>query len=253
MTIVVAYKWAADPADAAVGDDGAIAWGRTSLSEYDPVAIEVGRCLADAVGEPLVGVTVGGPDAATPMARKAALARGLDRLVVVAGEPQDTTPTALNLAEVVRGLAGVRVVLTGDASVDAAAKMVGPVLAGALGWPCLTDVTAVRAERGALTVTRRVPGGTQTVALPPPAVLACAPDAATPRTPGMRDILAAGRKPVDIVDAAALPPATAEVRERRRAEARPRRRDVRTVEDPDADAAALVAALRAAGVLEGPR
>ncbi len=84
MKIVVAYKWAADPADAGVAPDGTVDWTRAAptLSVDDPVAIEVGRHLADAVGAELVGISVGGPEAATPMARKAALARGLDRVVI---------------------------------------------------------------------------------------------------------------------------------------------------------------------------
>ena len=42
MTIVVAYKWAANPQDASVGADGTVDWSRAKagVSEYDPVAIE---------------------------------------------------------------------------------------------------------------------------------------------------------------------------------------------------------------------
>ena len=52
MTVVVAYKYAANPQDASVGADGVVDWSRakSAVSEYDPVAIQLGRNLADAVG-----------------------------------------------------------------------------------------------------------------------------------------------------------------------------------------------------------
>ena len=61
MTIAVAYKYAANPQDASVGSDGLIDWSRAkeAVSDYDPVAIQVGRQLADAAGTELVGITVG--------------------------------------------------------------------------------------------------------------------------------------------------------------------------------------------------
>ena len=88
MRIVVAYKWTCDPQEATVAADGTVDWSRAKpgLSAYDPVAIEVARHLADDTGAELIGVTVGGKGVATPLARKAALGRGLDRVVIVEDE-----------------------------------------------------------------------------------------------------------------------------------------------------------------------
>ena len=57
MSIVVAYKYAANPQDTTVGSDGVVDWSRAkaAVSEYDPVAIQVARTVADAKGEELVG------------------------------------------------------------------------------------------------------------------------------------------------------------------------------------------------------
>ena len=81
MTIVVAYKYAANPQDASVGADGRVDWSRAkeAVSEYDPIAIQVGRQLADGLGTGLVGITVGSASAGTSLAKKGALSRGLDR------------------------------------------------------------------------------------------------------------------------------------------------------------------------------
>ena len=62
MRIVVAYKWACDPEEAAVRADGTVDWGRAKpgLSAYDPVAMELARLLAGASGAELIGLTAGG-------------------------------------------------------------------------------------------------------------------------------------------------------------------------------------------------
>jgi len=256
VKIVVAYKWAPNPQDASVGADGVVDWQRAkpAVSEYDPVAVELGRRLADATGAELVGISVGGADAGSPMARKAALSRGLDRLVVLADDAlagADTTRTGLALAALVERIGDVDLVLTGDSSVDVGAQLVPAVLAGALGRPALTGVTSVAGEPGALVVERAHEGGSQTLALTGPAVLAVAADAVVPRVPGMKDILAAGKRPAEVLDAAAVPvpePAVAVVATAP-PELRARRRRVIEATDPAAAAAELVAALRADAVI----
>ena len=71
MSIVVAYKYAANPQDTTVGSDGVVDWSRAkaAVSEYDPVAIQVARTVADAKGEELVGISVGDAQVSSSMAR----------------------------------------------------------------------------------------------------------------------------------------------------------------------------------------
>jgi electron transfer flavoprotein beta subunit len=254
VKIAVAHKWAPNPEEAVVAADGSVDLSRakSSVSEYDPVAIELGRALADATGAELVGVTAGGPDAGSPMARKAALARGLDRLVVVTDPAlagARATATARALAAAVRAEGDVDVVLTGDSSVDEGAHLVPAVLAGYLGWPLLTEVTAVAADGGTLRVEQAVGSGSRVLEVTGPAVLAASTDAVLPRVPGMNDILGAGKKPVDELPAPeALPDGLAVVG--RAPPALADRRRVRIdATDPQAAAAELVAALRVDGVL----
>ncbi|MCV2394277.1 hypothetical protein OEB99_08150 [Actinotalea sp. M2MS4P-6] len=254
MTVVVAHKWAPNPQEATVAPGGTVDLSRAkpAVSEYDPVAIEVGRRLADAWGCELVGVSVGGPEIAAPMARKAALSRGLDRLVVVADERLSgagATPTAVALAQAVGEVEDVRVVLAGDSSVDEGAHLVPSVLAGLLGWPSLAEVADVTADGGALVVERAQGSGSQVVRVDGPAVLAVAADAAVPRVAGMKDILAAGKKPVVELPLAGELPAQPEVVGRAPVPLAERGRRRIDTTDPDAAARELVAALRADGVL----
>jgi electron transfer flavoprotein beta subunit len=257
MRIVVAHKWAANPSDAAARPDGTVDWSRAkeAVSEYDPVAIEIGRRLADQLGAELIGLSVGGEAVGARMAVKAAAARGLDRLVLVADPALAGAPperTAAVLAAAVRQIGDVDLVLTGDASVDVGARITHALLAGFLGWPALGEVESPAVDDGAATVSRTVATGAQTLSCPLPAVLAVAAGAAVPRVPGMRDILAADKKPVERLDLAALdvPPAVGAVEITGRAPAAPPAR-LRTVLEGDAAqaAGALIDSLRRTGVL----
>lgn len=258
MRIVVAYKWAANPQDATVGGDGSVLWERAkaTVSEYDPVAIEVGRQLANATGGELIGISVGGKDVGSSLARKGAMSRGFDRAVILADDailPIYTLKTAAYLAAIVKHIGDVDVVLTGDSSVDVGAKLVPPALAGELGWPCVSEVTKVSGTAGDLTIERAFAGGTQVLHADGPVVLAAATDAAVAPIPGMKDILAASKKPVEEVSAADLDlPQFASALEtvgRSKAQLKARKGQIIVADDPDAAATALVTALRADNVL----
>jgi len=255
MRIVLAYKWTCDPEEATVRADGTVDWSRAKpgLSAYDPVAIELARQCADAVGAELIGVTAGDAGVAAPIAAKAALGRGLDRVVIVEdGSLADAgrSELAAVLAEAIRHIGDVDLVVTGDSSVDVAAKMVPTVLAGELGWPAVAEVTSITGQAGALRVERAIPGGVQVLEISGPAVLAAAAD---PRVPGMKDLLAAAKKPVELLELAALkispPDAVMTVTGRARPERKARAGQLIDTADPAKAAAELVTALRQAGAL----
>lgn len=253
MTIVVAYKWAANPQDASVAADGAVDWSRAkaAVSEYDPIAIQLARNLADTNGEEVVGVSVGTADVVSSMAKKAAMSRGLDRGVVAtdhAAASWNLTETAAALAALVRRVDGADIVLAGDASIDENAKMVPAILAGYLGWPAFQGVTAVEQAADGWLVTQAVPGGTRTIKVAGPVVVSVSTDAVQAKVPGMKDILAAGRKTVDQVSAADLGVTRTPVEVTSRS--KPARKSRKHQKFAGASAAAdLVAAMRADGVL----
>lgn len=204
MTVVVAYKWAANPQDASVGTDGVVDWSRAkpAVSEYDPVAIQLAREVADAGALSVVGISVGTSSVATSFAKKAAMSRGLDRGLVVA----DDRTASWNLTQVAQALAllvarvdDVDLVLAGDGSIDENAKMVPALLAGFLGWPCFQDVKGVTRSGSGWRITQIVPGGTRELKVEGAVVVSVASDAVQPKVAGMKDILAAAKKVVDEV------------------------------------------------------
>lgn len=252
MTVVVAYKWAANPQDATVADSGDVDWSRARamLSEYDPAAIALGRRVADAQNVACVGVTVGSADAGSPMARKSALSRGLDRALAVADDQVtgwDRTRVGQALAALVRRVDGADLVLAGEASIDENARVVPALVAGFLGWPCLLDVTEVVAADNGWRLTQQVGDRVRTVQVPGPVVASVTATALAAPVPGMRDIMAAAKKPFEAVDPADLDltARSATVVARRRAPQPERAQQVFTGDDA---VARLVEALRSAGV-----
>jgi electron transfer flavoprotein beta subunit len=250
MTVAVAYKWASNPQEASVSADGVVDWSRAkpSVSEYDPVAIQFGRLLADADGGELLGLSVGTTGTAGSLAKKAAMSRGLDRGVVVADDDVATwnlTKVAEAIAQLVRRAADVDVLLAGDASIDENAKMVPALVAGYLDWPCFQDVAELRRTGDGWSLTQNVAGGTRSVEVSGPVVVSVASDAVQPKVPGMKDILAAGKKPVEEVSVADLGLAASDVEivGRRRPASKARKNVI------VADADALVSALRTDGLL----
>lgn len=250
MTVVVAYKYAANPQDASVGADGTVDWSRAkaSVSEYDPVAIQLGRNLADANGTELVGISVGTSEVAGSMAKKNAMSKGFDRGIVVADDATaDWNPTkiASALAELVKSIEGADILLAGDSSIDNGARIVPAIVAGFLGWPSFQNVSAVTKTDSGYELTQNIPGGTRTIAVDGPVVIASSSDAVSPKVPSMKDILAAGKKPVETVEVTSVD-SSLTVTGRAKPEAKARKNQIFEGEDAPAQ---LVAALRADGVL----
>ena len=253
MTVVVAYKYAANPQDASVGSDGVVNWSRAkaTVSEYDPIAIQLGRNLADAANAPLVGITVGGTAVGSSMAKKNALPKGLDSAVILADDATATwnaTQVAAALVELVKTIEDPQLVITGDSSIDDGSRITSALLAGYLGWPCFQEVLAVAHTDTGYTITQAVSGGVRTVDIPAPAGIAATSDADEVKAATMKDILAAGKKPSTDVALAdiTVAPVALDITARTKPAAKDRKKQLFTGDDA---AAQLVAALRADGVL----
>lgn len=243
MRAVLVYKWARNEADALVRSDGSIDWrnARMTAGEDDPAALAAAtRIVQDSAGE-LIGLTIGDGDASW------ALARGVERAYSVADAPSlaDNAATAGILAAAVRHVGDVDVVVIGDSRQDPG---VAVALAGALGWAALVGAESASVEAGRLLVTRRVGGELQTVVVPTPAVIGIAAESDVDRVPGMKELLAARKRPLTPVGLADLGLAPHDLVAR--GCERPATTPTRVFGGAPAEAAAqLVAALRAEGVL----
>ena len=207
MNIIVPIKVLADDQDIVVAADRSLDDSKAHriVSTYDLNAIEAAAQLAAAnEGSNVVAVTVGGADIDDSKLKKNVLARGVDELYMTADDAckgLDARATAVALAELVSKVGDFDVVLCGDGSADNYAQQVDVQLAAKLGLPVVTAATKITAKDGALEVERTLEDVVEVVEVPLPAVVSVAPDIALPRIPGMKDILAAGKKPMGVAGA----------------------------------------------------
>lgn len=228
MRIIACIKASPDDADIAVGRDGSLDFARAHMKVggYDLNAIEAARQLADAVGGEVIGLTVGGDAWGSTKLRKDALSRGLDSLVIASGDPEaDTFQTASALAEAVRAQGDVDLVVLGAGSSDRYAQQVGNQVGALLGVPTLNQVDALSADGDHIRAERLLEDSIQVVEVTLPAVVSVTSGINLPRVAGMKDILAAGKKPVS-EQPASLPAASVRVESVRAPEQVDRRRTV---------------------------
>ena len=207
MNIVVPIKVLADDQDIVVAADRSLDDSKAHriVSTYDLNAIEAAVQLASAhEGSKVVCVSVADAKADDSKLKKGILARGVDELYMTADDAckgLDARATAVALAELVSKVGDFDVVLCGDGSADNYAQQVDVQLAAKLGLPVVTAATKITAKDGALEVERTLEDVVEVVEVPLPAVVSVAPDIALPRIPGMKDILAAGKKPMNVAGA----------------------------------------------------
>jgi electron transfer flavoprotein beta subunit len=199
MRIIACIKAAPDDADIVVNPDRTLDFSRAQpkVGAYDLNVIEAARQLADSCGGEVIGLTVGGDALANTKLRKDMLSRGLDSLVVVPGTPEaDSYQTATALASAMGHLGAYDLVILGAGSSDRYAQQVGNQLGAVLGLPTLNFVNSLAVQGERLRVERTLEDAEQVIEMVLPAVVSITSAINVPRIPGMKDILAAGKKPV---------------------------------------------------------
>ena len=233
MRVAAVYKWARGVDGATVHGDGTVQWRVTKMvaGEDDHAVLAVAQALAGDSDGSVVGLTIGDGDASW------ALARGVTETVSVADAPSltDEAATAEILAAAVTSLGGVDVVAV--------------ALAGKLGWGVVAGVTRAAVTGGRVAAVRRVGDVEETVSAATPVVLGVAAEAAEPKAPGMKELLAARKRPVTTTTLADLGLDPVDPVDQRGTRV-PEVTAARLFDGEPADAArALVAALRNEGVL----
>ena len=251
MNIVAAFKVVPDDQDIQVSADGTLDYSKAqnTVSAYDLNAIEAAAQLAAAnEGSKVIAMTVGGAGIDDSKLKKNVLARGVDELYMTADAALadlDANAAAGALAELVAKVGGYDVILCGDGSADNYAQQVDVQLADALGLPVVTAVSAVSVEGAVATCDRMLETQLQTVQVDLPAVISVVPDIALPRIPGMKDILAAGKKPSSVNAASDVEAAVVDVVETKAPQQAERKMEMLDA-SVDGDLEKFAAALKAA-------
>ena len=213
------------------------------MNEPDAYALEEALRLKEQHGGEVV-VCSAGPGRVAQVVREA-LARGADRAIRVEGDGLAAADAAMVAEALAAAMRDERfdLVLTGLQSDDQGFAQTGVVLAELLGIPHATIIMEVQVADGRLRVKRELEGGWfQWVSMPAPALLTIQSGINQLRYATLKGIMAAKRKEVRVVAAAADLAPRQEILEIRVPE---KTRQTRMIDGSPADAAAeLVKALR---------
>ena len=174
------------------------------ISQYDLNALESGKQLA-AGGGSMTALSIGSTEAlGSSTIQKDILSRGPDSLKLVLDDSkpfQDSLQTAKAIAGAVQAAGDYDLVLCGMGSSDLYFQEVGVQVGALLGLPAVNNVTGITpAGEGVLHVERTLENEVEVLEVPLPAVLSVSSEINVPSVPAMRDIMKAGKKPVEKLD-----------------------------------------------------
>jgi electron transfer flavoprotein beta subunit len=247
VKIVVAMKEIPDPAQIRIRDRKPVLEGvPLTLGAIDKNALEVGRTLKETLGATLVIVSAGGPELEDTV--KEGLAMGADEAVLWKGPSAgglESAASAELIADMVKELDDVGLVLFGEGSGDNYSGQVGPRVAALLGMPLAGCATGIMLNGNVVRAECSYEDAVETIEMAIPAVVTVMADINTPKIPSVMEILKAGKKPKTVRKSDGAETGT-QARTKRLGALAPledrKRIRVKTADE-------LVAALRADGVL----
>ncbi len=177
--------------------------GAHRMNSVDEHAVEAALALREsALGGEVVVVSVAPGELADTL--RPALAMGADRAVLVSSpqlEGADLLGTSAALAAALSGI-GPDLVVFGSWSGDGNGAMLWAAVGERLGLPVASRVVDYVLRDRRLTVTRQIEQGSEVVEVELPAVVALSGEVNVPRYPSFKDVVAAKKKPIDVVETA---------------------------------------------------
>lgn len=254
LDIVCCFKWVVDEVYVKPDSAGRIdlEWAEYKISNYDRNAIEAAVRLKEQYGGNVAAVTVASPNATKGI--KDALSRGPDQAYFINGEGFENMEPAqysIILEEVLVKQVPYDLIICGEGSSDLYAQQVGPRLAEKLAIPFIGSVQKVQIEDKHITVERKTDEGVEILSAPLPVLLTVVPDANIPRVPGVRDTLAASKKPVVEISARDLSKDYAPCLLQEELKAATMERNCTHFGGEREDIKAFIEALRKTGLLDG--
>jgi len=206
MKIVVCVKQVPDTETRIRIADGKVVESDVNwiVSPYDEFALEEALKIKEAKGGEVVLLSLG-PERVQSALRNG-LAMGADSAVHLKDprfDEADTLVTARALAAAVKTLAP-ELVLAGQQGVGGDNSQVPGLLAEILDWPQVTVAVKIDVQDGKAVVEREIEGAHETWETTLPAVISAQKGLNEPRYASLKGIMAAKKKPVQTLDAAAL-------------------------------------------------
>lgn len=198
MKILIPVKHVPDPNLIRFDASGSFAatTGRV-VNEYDQYAIdEAIRLKESGAATEVVALSIGPTTARDAVTR--ALALGADRGILVQASESDLTTLSVAAIIAEEARAGeFDLVFAGQETSDGGTGNVGPQLAALLGQPLVSNVVKLEANSGTLRLEREVEDGRHIVEVTPPAVICILTGETEPRSPSLKGIMAARKKPIE--------------------------------------------------------
>ena len=169
---------------------------KMSMNPFDEIAVEEALRLKEKGAATEVVVVSIGPQGAAETIRTG-LAMGADRGVHV---KTDATVEPLAVAKILKGVIGEEapgLVILGKQAIDDDSNQTGQMLGALLGWSQGSFASKVELAADAVSVTREVDGGLQTVKLKLPAIVTTDLRLNEPRYASLPNIMKAKKKPID--------------------------------------------------------
>ena len=169
---------------------------KMSMNPFDEIGVEEAvRLKEKGVATEIVAVSMGVAQCSETI--RTALAMGADRGILV---KVDGAVEPLAVAKILKAIAEAEkpgLIIMGKQAIDDDCNQTGQMLAALLGWPQGTFASKVALDGDAITVTREVDGGLQTVKLKMPAIVTTDLRLNEPRYASLPNIMKAKKKPID--------------------------------------------------------
>ena len=205
MNIIACCKVVPEEQDISINGDRSVNLDKAApkISQYDLNAVEAATQLGE--GNTITALSAGGKKyLENSKIRKDILSRGPDALAVLIDDALEGALPEQSAAALAAGAKkiGFDLILCGEGSGDLYAQQVGMLLGEMLGVPCINAVSKIEANGNSVTVERSLEDEVEVLQLQLPAVLCVTTDINVPKIPSMKAILAAGKKPVNVMSAA---------------------------------------------------
>lgn len=201
MNVIACFKVVPEEQDIVVQPDRNLSFARAEwkIGQYDLNAVEAGMQIVEAVGGKVSALTIGDKQADNSKLKKGILSRGPEDLFLVIDDRfgnADSHLTAKALEAGIRKIGSFDLVLCGEGSGDLYSQQVGIQLGELLNVPTLNAVSKITPAGDKLVVERTLENEVEILEITLPAVISVTTDINLPRIPSMKNILAAGKKPV---------------------------------------------------------
>jgi len=176
-----------------------------TFGNIDRNALEAAVLIKEEVGGSVTVVAVGKEGLEDTV--KEALAAGADQAYLIIHDGREGFESSINarlIAEAIKQLGSVDLVLFGEGSGDNYSSQVGSRVAELLDLPQVGYVERIELAEGKVLVTRSLEDGQEVLEVTLPAVLTVVADLNQPRIPSVTQILKAGKKPRKVVSAQEL-------------------------------------------------